>query len=96
MPGDPFYQTKQWAKIRARVKARWKRQGLPCAFCKAPIDWDARPVVDHVLSKNSHPHLAHSIENMQVVCHSCNSKKAKWIDNTNKQRINLNGLPDGW
>lgn len=44
MPNDPFYKSKDWWKLRAKVKAQWKREGKPCGMCKQPIDWTSGPI----------------------------------------------------
>lgn len=49
MPDD-FYSSHAWQKLRAQVKARWKRLGLSCAMCRMPLDWGSKGMVhvDHV------------------------------------------------
>ena len=71
----PFYGSVQWQKVRAQVKARWKRLGLGCAMCRFPLDWVTPGAihVDHVKPRATHPELALEIRNLQVLCHSCHN-----------------------
>lgn len=57
MPNDPFYQSKDWWNLRSKVKAQWKREGKPCAMCKQPIDWNKRPIADHIEPRSKRPDL---------------------------------------
>ena len=93
MPGDQFYYGKPWQKLRAQTKARWKRAGLPCGICQDPIDWNARPIVDHIISRRQAPHREMDPSNLQVVCHQCNSRKAKGVKVV---RTGADGFPEGW
>ena len=98
---DNFYSTNDWHKLRAKTKATWKAQGKPCAYCGEPIEWAIKgeAVVDHILNRKKHPHLALDPSNLQVVhggAKACNTKKAVWSENNNKPRINADGFPEGW
>ena len=70
----PFYGTAQWKKLRSKVGARWRALNLPCGYCHGRLDW-SKPgdsVVDHILPRHSHPHLALVISNLRVVHKACN------------------------
>ena len=92
---DNFYSQKEWHKLRSKMKAKWKRENLPCAYCKKPLDWTQRPIVDHILNRKQHPERALDESNLQVVHHQCNSKKYAYEENTSKTPVNLNGFPEG-
>ena len=94
---DPFYSTPEWQKLRAKTRARWKRDGRPCSFCHQPLDW-SKPrgvVVDHTKNRKQFPHLALDPSNLTCVCHPCNSKKASWVENNSKVETNASGFPVG-
>jgi len=93
MPGDKFYSTLEWIKLRSKVKARWKRMGLPCGYCGLPIDWDAKPIADHIQNRKKYPRLALVESNIQMVHHECNTKKSKYVESNDKVAIGLDGLP---
>lgn len=93
MAGDPFYSSKAWWKIRAKVKAIWKAKGLACAYCNEPLDWDARPIVDHIKNRKQHPELALELTNLQVLHHRCNSVKYHHVEINDKVEIGLDGYP---
>lgn len=91
-----FYKSTVWVKLRNRVKANWRRQGLPCHYCGAALDWNGRfkVIVDHVIPRRQRPDLELMESNLVCVCHPCNSKKAAWDD---KERdvpeIGVDGFP---
>lgn len=93
---DPFYSSTEWIKLRSKVKARWRAAGLPCGVCGKAIDWRAKPIADHILSRKARPDLALEIRNVQVTCHRCNSRKAVWVERNDRPQIGLDGLPDDW
>ena len=92
---DAFYSNKEWHKVRAKTKALWKANNYPCGYCKQPIDWTQRPIVDHKLNRKQHPDLALDLSNLQVVHHACNTKKAAYFENNTKIEVQSNGFPVG-
>ena len=92
---DDFYSQREWHKLRSKVKARWKREGLSCGYCNEAIDWTERPIVDHIQNRKKHPDLALDERNLQVVHHQCNSKKYAYEENTTKTPVSLSGFPEG-
>ena len=87
-----FYQTKEWAKLRAMVRADWKRTGKPCGICQEPIRWNEKPIVDHIHSRRKYPHLALVRENLRLVCHRCNTL-AGINDRSTVNATALDGFP---
>ena len=80
MPNERFYQSNEWHRLRSKVKARWKKQGLPCAWCNQPIDWSARPIADHVVPRKARPDLALDASNIVIMhmgCHNAKTHKAE-------------------
>jgi 5-methylcytosine-specific restriction endonuclease McrA len=74
MPGDPFYWSAEWRKLRADfIKANPHCAALGCA----------RPTkhVDHRLSRRKRPDLALEASNLRAYCHRCHSRKTVAIDN---------------
>ena len=98
MSNDPFYTSKPWFKVKAKLKAQWRMDNRPCAFCNKPIDWiNGTPIADHILNRIKYPHLALDISNLQMVCSiKCNSRKYYWAEAESKrERIGLDGFPAG-
>jgi 5-methylcytosine-specific restriction endonuclease McrA len=93
MSSDPFYRSRDWFKLRSKVKAIWKREQRPCAYCGEPIDWSSRPIADHIKNRKQFPHLALSIANICVVHHACNTKKYHHQEASKKPEIGLDGYP---
>lgn len=92
---DPFYSSPAWRALRDKVRAKWKALGRPpCPICHQPIT--GTPVVDHIKDRKRHPALALVEGNCRVVCHPCNTRKGVWEDNSTRQAIGLDGLPEGW
>ena len=92
---DDFYSTKEWHKLRSKTKAIWKREALPCGYCKMPIDWTQRPIVDHILNRKHYPDAALSPSNLQVVHHECNTKKYAYEESNTKTAVGSDGFPVG-
>ena len=90
----PFYSSLAWKKIRAKVKAQWKARGWPCNYCKETLDWSTWCIVDHIIPRADRPDLALESSNLQVVCHGCNSRKAKGLEPITRTRSD--GFPEGW
>jgi 5-methylcytosine-specific restriction endonuclease McrA len=53
-------------------------------------------VIDHLLNRRQHPEHALNPDLLVAVCHACNTKKAVWTENSSKQEIGADGLPEGW
>lgn len=94
MPPHPFYGQQAWRKLAAKRKAQWRKQGLPCGYCGEPLDWNARPIADHIKPRHTHPHLALAPENVQIVHHACNTLKARGTPPPTQTRAD--GFPEGW
>ena len=93
---DDFYSQREWHKLRSKTKAIWKREQLPCGYCRLPIDWSVdKVVVDHILNRKQHPDRALDGRNLQVVHHACNTKKAAYFENNTKIEVRADGFPVG-
>lgn len=93
MAGDSFYTSRQWHKTRAIVRKHWKVNNLPCAYCGKPIDWNAKPIVDHIKNRKRYPELAYDLSNLCLVHHQCNTKKYYYVENNDKPKIGADGYP---
>lgn len=92
---DPFYSTKEWKKLRGKVKARWKWKGWPCGICGKDIDWSRdKTIADHIKPRRDAPHLELVLENIQMVHHACNTRKA--LEKNDAVLTRLDGFPQGW
>ena len=94
MPSDPFYQSKDWWKLRSQVKAKWQREGLPCGICNKPIDWSERPIADHIEPRSKRPDLEYTPSNIQYLHHACHSMKTNRHEKLNLPKIGLDGMPE--
>lgn len=70
---DGFYRSRAWRELRLLALSN-------CRVCQA---CGARPPdvvlhVDHVQPRYKAPHLALSLENLQVLCEDCNVGKGAW------------------
>lgn len=93
---DRFYSSIEWIKLRSKVRAAWKRAGLPCAYCGQPFGSADKYVVDHIKNRRLHPNLSLDPSNLQCLHHQCNTRKASWSENTSKKQIGIDGFPHGW
>lgn len=73
--GDAFLNSFEWRKVRMEVL---KRDGAVCACCGATRADGVRLHVDHIKPRKLFPHLALTLENLQVLCEECNHGKGNW------------------
>jgi 5-methylcytosine-specific restriction endonuclease McrA len=96
---DPFFGTQAWQQLRAKVRAHWKRHGLPCAWCGQPFEPGEVLVVDHIKPRRKYPHLVLEPANLQCVHggkKACNTRKHFYEEANDKPAIGLDGMPEGW
>jgi len=88
-PGDvnasEFLLSYEWRTVRMKVL---KRDGVKCACCGASPQTGAVMNVDHIKPRRSHPHLALSLNNLQVLCADCNHGKGNWDDTDWRKKSN--------
>jgi len=70
-----FYSSTAWRVVR--YKALLRARGT-CQCCGAQPTWSAPLHVDHIKPRSRHPHLALSLDNLQVLCEACNLGKLAW------------------
>ena len=69
----PFYDSKEWLKLRYRVLQRF---GAACMVCGRTRNDGVRMHVDHIKPRSTHPELQLTFDNLQVLCHQCNLGKS--------------------
>lgn len=67
-----FYTTPKWLELRYRV---FVRDGKKCAVCNISSDILH---VDHIKPRSKYPELELDINNLQILCKSCNLGKGNW------------------
>jgi hypothetical protein len=70
-----FLQTYEWRRVRMEAL---KKHGSRCQCCGATPATGAVMNVDHIKPRKLFPHLALSVDNLQVLCHECNHGKGNW------------------
>jgi len=91
MPTDPFYGSKAWQKLRARMQNRAKK----CALCGVPFTKADMKLVDHIKPRRTHPELSLVESNLQVVHQLChNSIKARMERGQHIPKTGLDGWPE--
>lgn len=91
-----FYNTTAWRTLRAKVRRQARLSGASCHFCGEPLDWTKPHAVsiDHIVNRKARPDLALTLSNLAAVCHTCNSKKAAWLEKTGgTPQIGADGFP---
>jgi 5-methylcytosine-specific restriction endonuclease McrA len=90
-----FYSSQAWRNLRAKVKAKWRATGKPCAYCGLPIDWrNQKTIADHVKPVRAAPHLKLDESNIVVMHHSCHTRKTICNDYAQGVVINIDGYAD--
>lgn len=75
MKTDPFYRSWEWSEIRIKALVKY---GSFCRACgHGPPNVALQ--VDHIKPKKDFPELALDIDNLQVLCGSCNKGKGAWL-----------------
>lgn len=74
MSYQDFYQSREWLELRYDV---FRRHGRICMVCRSD---EKRLHVDHIKPRSLHPELELDINNLQVLCESCNLGKSNRDD----------------
>ena len=92
-----FYQSPDWIALRRATSKRWKREGLPCAYCNKEIDWTRSyaAIADHQQTIRARPDLRLAPANIVMMHHACHSRKTAWEDLNKRPEIDSNGYPVG-
>jgi len=61
--------TRKWLDLRYQAFRKYGRKCYVCGLCD-------RLEVDHIKPRSKYPHLIWSIDNLQILCHDCNSGKS--------------------
>lgn len=70
-----FLNTFEWKQLRYKAI---KKHGAKCQLCGATPNDGARINVDHIKPRKKYPELALDINNLQVLCGTCNHGKGNW------------------
>ena len=70
-----FLETYAWRKVRMEALLKY---GPKCMCCGATPKTGAVMNVDHIKPRKTHPELALSLENLQILCNECNHGKGNW------------------
>jgi 5-methylcytosine-specific restriction endonuclease McrA len=80
-----FYESREWLELRYRVL---KKADGSCKLCGCRASPGNPLQVDHIKPRSTHPHLALSEGNMQVLCKGCNLGKSNKDTSARKPRSN--------
>ncbi len=69
---DPFLHSYEWKKVRFDAL---KLNDGRCCLCGISADDGAVLNVDHIKPRKTHPELALTVSNLQVLCGTCNHGK---------------------
>ena len=85
-PGQAFYASKEWQRLRYRVLSE---RGNKCECCGASPEDGAQLHVDHIKPRSRFPELALEKSNLQVLCKPCNMGKSNGYEDDwrKKQRV---------
>lgn len=72
---DAFLQSKAWKRLRFQAL---KQHGMKCQACGASPGTGAVLNVDHILPRRLFPDMALRLDNLQVLCGTCNEGKGNW------------------
>ena len=98
MAKHTYYESAHWKELRAKALRRGDYRCARCgAGCRGKRMSESRPYVDHIHPRPlvSTPTRLDIIDNLQVLCGPCHTKKTKWVDHSDKEPIGLDGFPEG-
>lgn len=72
---NEFLQSFEWRQLRLQALLKYGRK---CQCCGASPETGAVMNVDHIKPRKTHPELALTLNNLQVLCHECNHGKGNW------------------
>lgn len=72
---DAFYASWEWKQLRFKAFEMHGRQCMCCGWSPSQ-DSKGHLCVDHIKPRSKHPKLALDINNLQVLCNSCNMGKS--------------------
>lgn len=72
---DDFLSSFQWRKLRMEAI---KKYGAKCQCCGASPKDGAVINVDHIKPRRRYPELSLDINNLQILCRTCNHGKGSW------------------
>lgn len=67
---NAFLDSREWKELRYKALLRYGRQCM-CCGARPPTEIH----VDHIKARKTHPHLALSLNNLQILCKMCNQGK---------------------
>lgn len=70
MKGVDFYRTREWAELRYKTLVKYGKVCQCCGADKVVLH------VDHIKPRSKYPHLELDIDNLQVLCETCNVGKS--------------------
>ena len=68
-PRDSFYASREWTEVRREVMSLHAHQCMKCGAGE-------KIQVDHIKPRSLWPHLELAIDNCQLLCEQCNSRKS--------------------
>jgi 5-methylcytosine-specific restriction endonuclease McrA len=72
-----FLESYDWRELRMKALIKYGRK---CQCCGDTPENGAIMNVDHIKCRKKHPELALDINNLQIMCQSCNHGKGNWDD----------------
>lgn len=84
-PYDGFYDSEAWMRLRYQAL---KLRGGRCQCCGEQPTRHNPLHVDHIKPRSRFPHLALTLDNLQVLCKKCNLGKGAWDDTDWRPEIN--------
>lgn len=70
-----FLDSYEWKQVRMMAL---KRDGAKCLCCGATPASGEVMNADHIKPRKTHPELALDLENIQILCSTCNAGKLNW------------------
>jgi len=74
---DTFYNTPKWRRTKAAYE---KTVPHVCVVCGKQDLVGMDLTVDHILPRHDYPDLQYDLNNLQIMCRSCNSSKQNRIN----------------
>ena len=100
MPGDRFYSSKPWFKLRQQALTR---DGYRCVVCSIPVLGAKMARIDHILARQQYPQHELLLSNVRTLCVRCDTVQSNrrgqrpgFSAKPEFESVDETGLPDSW
>lgn len=69
---NAFYKSEKWLNLRLKVIVQYGKRCMKCGLTRGEMH------IDHIRPRSIYPEMEYSLDNLQILCRSCNLAKGAW------------------